>query len=73
MKSHAKNVPSRPMVVKRMLDFKGSLGVILPREMTRALGLRVRSRVRVYFASPDKIVITNSKIKLKAGAVYGQN
>ena len=61
------------MVVKRCLDFKGSLGVILPREMTRVLGLRVRSRVKVFFLSPDKIVITNNSYKPKAGIAYDKN
>ena len=61
------------MVVKRLLDFKGALGVILPREMTRALGLRKTSNVKVYFVSPDMIVVTKTAGKVKVERLYGQN
>ena len=61
------------MVVKRCLGFKGSLGIILPREMTRALGLLERSKVKVYLVSPDKIVITKTKAKMTTQVQYGQN
>ena len=61
------------MVVKRLLDFKGALGVILPREMTKALGLRKTSNVKVYFVSPDMIVVTKTTGKVKVERLYGQN
>ena len=73
MKSHAKNARHREMVIKRLLDFNHSLGVILPREMTRALGLRVQSKVKVYFVSPDMIVVTKATGKVKVERLYGQN
>ena len=73
MKSHAKSARSASMVIKRLLDLNHSLGVILPKEMARALGLRKTSNVKVYFVSPDMIVVTKTTGKVKVETLYGQN
>lgn len=57
------------MTLKKILNFNGSLGLTIPQEFCKTLGLHWKDYVEIYFVTPDKIVIKKHSISKEKGAI----
>ena len=57
------------MTIRKVLSFNGSLGVTIPKEMTKTLDLHWKDYVEIYFVNPDKIVIKKHNFTKEKGAI----
>jgi len=55
------------MIIRQLINFNGSLGLIIPHAICEFLELKSKDHVEIFFVTPDKIIIKKLESKKSEG------